>query len=109
MQAQTDDIQAVLGALFAEEEPAPASSAKQLPSHPAASDPYRQLIAELIERPSCTLAELTMLATGFGLMASGAIETINDRAIDRGFDPPIECDDRCDIDVSILRELLGHD
>ena len=109
VQAQTDDIQAVLGALFAEEEPAPASSAKQQLSHPAANDPYRQLIAELIERPSCTLAELTVLATGFGLMASGAIETINDRAIDRGFDPPIECDDRCDIDVSILRELLGHD
>jgi hypothetical protein len=113
VQQQMDDIQAVLGALFSGErahQELPIAPPAPLPSDSAASaDPFFMLISALAERSSCTLAELTALAASFGLMAAGAIEHINERAVDLGFDPAIECDDRCDISADTLRELQAHD
>lgn len=112
VQAQTEEVQAVLGALFAEEDAIqkhPATHSGKAPSRGStATDPYTQLISALANRSSCSMAEFGSLAATFGLMASGAIESINDRAVDLGFEPPIECDDRCDIDTGTLRELLAH-
>ena len=68
-----------------------------------------ELIELLAVRPSWDLREISAMATSLGLMASGAIETLNDRATALGLEPLLECDDAtCDLYEPTLKELRAH-
>lgn len=72
-------------------------------------NPFFQLADQLSAQPFWSMVDVKPLAASLGLMATGAIETINNHAVMLGLTPPIECDDDvCDIDQSILKELLNH-
>jgi hypothetical protein len=49
------------------------------------------------------------MARSLGLMASGAIETINDRAAALGLDPLLDCDaEICEVSAPALGGLLAR-
>lgn len=73
------------------------------------SDPYEQFINLLAERSNWDVNAVSSMATSLGLMTAGAIETINDRAIARGLDPLLDCDDViCDVYAPTLNGLLDR-
>jgi hypothetical protein len=108
VQAQTDSIAVLLHDIFAsgdsgrQAEPDPGETSVE-------ADPYIQLVHLLASRPTWSLDEFTEMAASVGLMASGAIETLNDRAIGLGLEPLLDCDeDVCDCYEPTLKELLAH-
>jgi hypothetical protein len=53
--------------------------------------------------------ELSSLTAPAGLMAAGAIETLNERAAALGLEPLLDCDGEvCDCYEPTLKELLAH-
>ena len=68
---------------------------------------YDGLLRELISRSTWSASEFDALATKFGLMPGGALETLNEWAYDRFEEPLIEEDEELQINeelVSALRE-----
>jgi uncharacterized tellurite resistance protein B-like protein len=112
VQQQTAEIAGVLDTVFADDEVEPAVPDVVLPdddSVPDRTDPYRELIELLSVRPSWEMAELAAMARSLGLMASGAIETINDRAAAVGLDPLLDCDaEICEVSAPALGGLLAR-
>lgn len=110
VQKQTREVSSVLHEVFAEEAAPTEQSSSPAASHPAESvvDPYVQLMQTLASRSTWTRTELDTLAAAWGLMTSGAIETINDRALALGLEPLLDCDDEtCDVYESSLRTMLA--
>lgn len=114
VQQQTSEIAGVLDSVFASDEakPDPAamteSDSADDDSAAETSDPYRNLVELLSDRPIWEMTEVSAMARSLGLMSSGAIETINDRAGDLGLDPLLECDDQmCDVYEPTLVHMLG--
>ncbi len=106
---ETDSIASVLSDIFTAGE---SFEIRELvpENRPERDDPHTHLIALLRERPRWRMSELSALASSLGMMASGAIETINDRAAARDLEPALECDDEyCDCYEPTLKELLAHD
>jgi hypothetical protein len=67
------------------------------------------LLQQLATRSRWSMPELSSLAASVGLMASGAIEILNDRATDLGLEPLLDCDGEvCDCYEPTLKELLAH-
>jgi hypothetical protein len=113
VQEQTVEISSVLDAVFAEEaDPVQVAESDSSPaendSDADRSDPYFALIDLLSDRPTWEMTEISAMARSLGLMASGAIESINDRAIALGLEPLLDCDDEiCDVHASTLEGMLS--
>lgn len=104
----TDSIAVLLHGVFAANESAEASTTT--PDFSAsADDPYVRLLSQLSFQSIWSMADLASLAASVGLMVSGAVETLNDRAVALGLDPLLDCDDEvCDCYEPTLKELLAH-
>ncbi|WP_344135548.1 TerB N-terminal domain-containing protein [Pedococcus bigeumensis] len=126
---QTAEVTALLRTLFTEEDdpaaPAPASSSADAPSPSAtARASERQdtapdgdviagldaattaLLRQLSSRSTWTRPEFDDLAASFGVMPDGAIDMLNEAAIDATGEPVIEGDDELDINPEGLEGLL---
>ncbi|HET9662453.1 MAG TPA: TerB N-terminal domain-containing protein [Thermomicrobiales bacterium] len=114
VQQQTAEIAGVLDSVFAGDTGPVATAEPDIapPSDdptPDGADPYRELIELLSGRPTWEMTELSAMARSLGLMASGAIETINDRAAVMGLDPLLDCDGEiCDVNAPALDGLLAR-
>jgi hypothetical protein len=74
-----------------------------------ADDPYDRLLHLLAEQPIWSLDDVSRWAASLGLMASGTIETLHDRAVALGLEPLLDCDGEvCDCYEPTLKELLAH-
>jgi hypothetical protein len=68
---------------------------------------HRGLLTELASRPAWTGAEFSALAAGHDLLPAGALEVINEMAIERAGQVVVEEDEVLVVDVAAARELLG--
>lgn len=105
---ETADITNILGAVFDEEKrEGPETQTRSDAPDLVTNDPYELALRQITARPHWPLADLDTMFRALGLMPSGAIEALNDRAVALGLDPLFECDDNtCDVDESTLNGLL---
>ena len=104
--AETSAVTALLGSIFADEEPAP-------PSLPAATGPsiagldaaHSTLLTVLAGRGSWARAELEAECAGLGLLPDGAVDTLNEAAYERVGDPLVDGDDPITIDPGVAQEM----
>jgi hypothetical protein len=108
VRAETESLTDLLHGVFSDdpsiEEPARSAD---IPSE--RTDPYTQLLNHLATRSRWPMNELSSLTAPSGLMAAGAIETLNERAAALGLEPLLDCDGEvCDCYEPTLKELLAH-
>lgn len=113
--AESAQVAALLGSIFAEEEPVPSTAA---PSRAAESPPdvppvknldarHSALVRALAEKPSWSRSELDRLAGSLGLLPDGALEVVNEAAFDTCGGPVAEGDEPILIDSDNMKELLA--
>jgi hypothetical protein len=108
VQAETASLTTLLHGVFSGETPAEEPAA---PNHEPSdkADPFTHLLHQLATRERWSMPELSSLTASVGLMASGAIEILNDRASAFGLEPLLDCDGEvCDCYEPTLKELLAH-
>jgi TerB N-terminal domain/TerB-C domain len=110
--AQSERARALLGDIFVDDEPlslpgdAPASPGELTP-------PYRDLLHTLVSQPSWSPADFAAVAEALGLMPSGAIEVLNDAALDVGGELLLEEIESTqgsgllEVNRDMVKELLG--
>ena len=76
---QTDSVSSVLHDVFTENDAVGNRNPRRPNSRTFADAPYVQLLAKLGQQPSWSMSEIAILAATVGLMAAGAIETLNDQ------------------------------
>jgi hypothetical protein len=106
---QTDDVSNLLHDVFGNVPESTGDTADAGRSDLERRNAFLEFAEQLVAQPSWQMADVRPMAVELGLMATGAIEILNNSAVELGLDPPIECDDVvCDIDQSTLKELLAH-
>jgi hypothetical protein len=110
--AQSDQASALLGKIFTEGEPTPPPVL--VPSAPGIlGAPYLELLGQLAARPTWTHADFSEAAAALGLMPNGALEVLNEAALDLGGDPVLEGDGASggdavlEVNHDMVKELLG--
>lgn len=68
---------------------------------------HSRLLRVLATRPSWSFAEFVMLADAQGVLPGGALDLLNEAAIDATGDPVVEGTDTLVVDLDVLRELLA--
>lgn len=109
--AETKAVAALLTGIFTDEE----AAAPVLAPPPATSDraiagldaPHAALTHALTERERWTRADVETLAATHGLLPDGALDTINEAALDRCGEPLCEGDDPVAVDMRVAKELLA--
>jgi hypothetical protein len=104
--AESAKAAALLGQIFAEnepEEPMPVIEASPPGLLRAA---HATLLRELAEKPTWSHADFAKLAADVGLLPAGALETLNDAALDACGDPVLIGDDVLEVNHAALEELL---
>lgn len=129
--AQSAEVSALLGDIFAEAEteaqgqPKPTPTLSKPPVVPSAAgaaaavapvvpvapvgwtaSPHGKLLARLIERPVWTRQEFDAVAAELRLLPDGAIDALNETAFDRAGGPVLEGDDPIHVDVTTAKTLL---
>ena len=95
--AETAAVSALLSDLFADEDEEPVEA--PVPAAPVVAPvegldgPHSQLARKLAERPAWTRAQLEQLCDELHLMVDGALDTVNEAAIDVAGEPLIEAGD----------------
>jgi hypothetical protein len=108
-QAETEQVAHLLGQIFVDDEP-PASAARAVQSHaiqhPSGLDnAHVELLNQLLTKPQWGGEKWTGIATKLNLMPSGAIDVINEAALDQ-FDEPVLDQDNATLKVN---QQLGRD
>jgi hypothetical protein len=110
--AQSEKASTLLGKIFTEDEPA--RPPVLVPTAPGTlGAPYLELLGKLAARSSWTLAEFSEAASALGLMPNGALEVLNEAALDLRGDPVLEGDGADDeeavleVNHDMVKELLG--
>ncbi len=106
---ETSIVSDLLGSIFADADPAatPSSVVVTNEDDVAGLDAAHSLLLRTLgDRESWTAVEFSSLAAAHHLLASGAIDVLNEAAIDLTGDPLIEGDDPLTIDLDVLQELL---
>ena len=106
---ETSIVSDLLGSIFADADPAatpPNVVATNVDTVAGLDAAHSLLLRTLCERETWTAAEFSALAATCHLLASGAIDVLNEAAIDLTGDPLIEGDDALTVDLDVLRELL---
>jgi uncharacterized tellurite resistance protein B-like protein len=100
--AETEQVSALLGEIFQEDEPAasPAGAATDLDA------PHTALLRGLAVRSTWTRAEFDRRARDLGLLPEGALETLNEAAFARCGSPLLEGEEILEIDAGVLGEML---
>ena len=114
-EAETRDVQGMLGSIFATDEPEEeadqivtgANSEQELAADELDSA-HRKLYEQLIARQSWSRSEIEALCQELGLMVDGALEAINDWAFDQVDEPVL--DDEGDVYVrhDVVTDILGQ-
>ncbi len=102
MQAETDQVSALLRGIFAEDEPAPASGTATVEGLDAL---HSQFLALLVTQSEWSRESMATVAARLGLLPDGAVDTINEMAIRRVGDLLLEGDDPITINGSVKEEL----
>ncbi len=109
---ETAAVSTLLASIFTDEGPAP--SAAGLPRGEAGQDrpcgldqPHSRLLGELATRSSWSRADFAGLAARHGVMPSGAMDVINEAAMETAGEPVLEGDDELTINDDAMRELLA--
>ena len=112
LQQDTARVSAMLSEIFTEElpdqgppvpvEPPPEDQPSLLPGLDELHCAFARL---LLTRPQWARAELDDAAADLGLMLDGALEQINDAAIDAFEAPLCEGDDPIDVDTELLEKI----
>ena len=68
--------------------------------------PHFALLNMLMRKPLWKRQDVEAVAKPLGLMTSGALERLNDMALDMGEDNIFEGDDPIYVDIALARELL---
>jgi HEAT repeat protein len=114
--AETVQVQELLKAQFTEEETASAVvSASVAPAPPAQStNPFKSLdtahfvfLNMLLQKPVWKLKDIEAVALPLGLMANGALEHLNDMALEVCDELLFEGDDPVEVNLSLAKELLA--
>jgi len=125
---ESEEVAALLSAVFTDEDTPPDTPARQAPAAPAApqqngrppapqSAPptvagldaaHSALLRSLAERSTWPRSDFHALAARHGLMPDGAVDTLNELALDVTGNPVIDGDDPMDIDTDVLQELLDE-
>jgi uncharacterized tellurite resistance protein B-like protein len=107
--ADTAAVSALLGDIFAEDDPPAAMSAAAVPAaRISIFDPkHTSFLERLRHRQAWERAELELIAAELSLMLDGAIEVINDAAFAACDEPLLEGDDMIEINAHALSEMMG--
>lgn len=102
LRAESAKVSDLLGSIFKEEDqpPAPPMDTQELQDEPAllGLDPdHAGLLQTLMARPQWSRAELEDICSERGMMVDGALERINEAALDAFGDPLIEGDDPLEV------------
>lgn len=105
-------VSTLLASIFTDE--GPAVSAPARPSNEAGQGrpggldlAHSRLLGELATRSSLSRADFAELAAKHGVMPSGALDVINELAMDTVGEPVVEGDDELMVNDDALRELLA--
>ncbi len=105
-ESQTKDVQSMLGAIFADEEPVEETPSDQ--EDMGIDAQHYSLYENLINKDRWSREEIDKLCKKLDLMTSGAIETINNWSFDRVDAPVLEEEaDAVYVDQDIVEELEG--
>lgn len=101
-------ISAVLADIFRDQEEAPPAPIAVITADPVASldGPHSSLVRRLAEAPTWTRADWNLLCASFGLLPDGAIDTVNEAALDACGEALLSGDDPIDVDSNVLGELI---
>lgn len=111
LQKETEEVTTLLASVFAEETVEPQTSAAEeeepaLQASVLGLDPgYIAFLRMLISRPTWTRQELNDVAADMELMLDGALEHINEAALDNFNAPLVEGDDPVEINQEVLEKL----
>ncbi len=114
LRQETDRVSALLAAVFVDEEPLrseskiPASPVEQAPQEallPGLDPRHQRFLAELLQKPSWTRADLEATAAGMQIMLDGALEHINEAAFALIGEPLTEGDDPVYVQQNILENV----
>ncbi len=106
---ETSIVADLLGSIFADADPAatpPSAVVTNIDTVTGLDAAHTHLLRALVEQEIWTSAEFSSLAAGCHLLASGAIDVLNEAAIDLTGDSLIAGDDPLTVDLDVLRELL---
>jgi hypothetical protein len=103
--AESGEAAAVLHEIFAAEDQE--SPAPHGPSVPGLDQPHDALLRELAARPAWTRTEYEALAAAHGLLPDGALDVLNEAALETTGAPVIEGDATLAVADDVLRELLA--
>ena len=111
----TEKVSRVLSEVFAEDGGSPngqASESREASPAPAALDgldeAHSMLVWNLLERLSLSESEFSKLASDFGLMPGGALESINEWSFERFGDALLVDDSELTVNNEVLRELRSE-
>jgi uncharacterized tellurite resistance protein B-like protein len=107
MQAESDRVATLLRGIFAEDDPpisVPAQRAVVTLLH-GLDPPHSSLLTILVSRAEWSREAMSDAAAGLGLLPDGAIDTINEMALDRAGELLLEGDDPLSINHAVKEEL----
>ena len=108
--ADSDEVAALLASVFVDDEPAPSIAPPeetQSPSIGGLDSAHTGLVRGLATKPRWTTAEIAAQTATAGLLPAGAIDTLNEAAIEASGEPLCDfTDDGVEINGYALEELL---
>lgn len=108
--ADSDEVAELLASVFVDDEPAPSIAPPDDPQSPSLSgldSAHTNLVHALAAKPQWTTAEIAALTATAGLLPAGAIDTLNEAAIEASGEPLCDAtDDGVEINGYALEELL---
>jgi hypothetical protein len=109
---ETAAVSTLLASIFSDEGPAPSAPAfprdEVGPGRPCGLDQaHSRLLTELATRPSWSRADFAELAAKHGVMPSGAMDVINEVAMETAGEPVVEGDDELTVNDEAMQELLA--
>jgi uncharacterized tellurite resistance protein B-like protein len=105
--AETATVASLLSNIFTDDEASAPAIAVTSAMIPGLDTPHAALTKALAERERWARAELEDLAAKFGLLPDGALDTINELALERCDEPLCDGDDPLEINPRVAKELLG--
>jgi TerB N-terminal domain/TerB-C domain len=118
-QAESATVSALLGSIFGDDPadvPAEEPSLAAGPGLPTEAQadlvtgldaPHSALLRALAARPAWNASDFDALAAKLGLLPAGALDVLNDAALDATGDPVASIEGDITIDTDVLQELLG--
>jgi hypothetical protein len=104
--AETEAVSALLAEIFVEDGPAPRPAQDtQPPGH--LDRAHSDLLRDLAARPSWARPDFVALARRHGLLPDGALDLLNEVAMDTAGEPVCEGDENLTVNSHILQELLA--